>query len=420
MTARVEEQDRHTTAVGTARRFRELAPNDLELADPGSVLQAAVDAVCQPVGLAARSRSARRRDARPRRVRRLARSRAHPIGAAARPARTTVRCRIDADLVADAVSMIEQVVHDLPDGRATSRSIRRRRVRLPLRRDRARRGRRQHRGGARVLHGRPSPAERRDRGRGGRLRRRGRSLAGAQPGRAPPARAGPGPPGVRHPGRPRAARPDRCRSRSWRPLLPGQAETSGDAGTASALDALAAQAERIRVDGHPAPRAHPARGRSSRASSRARYGRDRGRARRSWRCRSPTASEWRPRSRPSSRCWPIRLWSTRSSRTCSPTRCATRRRRCRSRPRGSTARSGSASVTTDRACPRTSVSHLFKPITSTLATAEHGGIGLALVGRMADGDGRRRCATRAMPAAPLFVVTLPSPGEDADEIIELV
>jgi signal transduction histidine kinase len=62
--------------------------------------------------------------------------------------------------------------------------------------------------------------------------------------------------------------------------------------------------------------------------------------------------------------------------------------------------------------PEALVSHLFQPITTPLATSDHGGIGLALVGRMADAMGGAVAYEGGSCRGARFVVTLPAAGDD--------
>ncbi len=67
--------------------------------------------------------------------------------------------------------------------------------------------------------------------------------------------------------------------------------------------------------------------------------------------------------------------------------------------------------------PEALVSHLFKPITTPLATSDRGGIGLALVGHMAGAMGGAVAYEGAPGGGARFVVTLPAAGDD--EVIRL-
>jgi PAS domain S-box-containing protein len=415
VTDRVEEQDRHTTAVAATRLFRELAPNDLDVADPDSVVKAAVEAVCRhldwPVGhalLIAETPdhlvSAAWHDPEP--------TRSAPL----RACTDAGPMPIEADLVADAVSMMEQVVHDLEDGR-TNRAIvaarcgYRHAVILPVPVDGS--------VGA-VLEfftdGRRRPSAAIVAGVADFVDDVGRSLQRNQA-------------VVRLLDRDQARQEfvTRAAHELRGPIgavslmasaLARKAETSGDTSTASALNALAAQAERIgsmatrlleltqledgRLDLRPERVSVATAVRTAIVALPVSDGIG---------VEIAVPPELRVLADPSL------VDSILSNLLANAVRYASSTVQVEASQLDGAVR---LCVRDDGpGVPESLVSHLFQPITSTLATAEHGGIGLALVGRMAtamsgevryDGDAR----------GALFVVTLPSADEDVEEIIELV
>ncbi len=122
VTARAEEQTRYATAAGATRLFRELGPRDLDGADPATTLRAALEAACTylgwPVGHGFLL------DADPGYVVSAAWHEAEPSRSAPlREHTVSAPVLIDSDLVGEAVILVEQVVHALPDAAATERSM---------------------------------------------------------------------------------------------------------------------------------------------------------------------------------------------------------------------------------------------------------------------------------------------------------
>jgi PAS domain S-box-containing protein len=414
VTAHIEEQERYATAQGTTRAFRKLAPDDLDVAEPIAVVQAAIDAVCDhlgwPLGHAVLV------DAAPGHVvsaawHDLDPDRSAPLraGAEAGP------LRIDADLVAEAVLLMEQVVHELPDEQSTSRSVLAARcgyryaVTVPVVVDDAI--------GA-VLefytdgHRRPSQAVvagvadlADDVGRSLTRNRAVLNLIERDQARqefvARAAHELRGPIGA---------------ISLMASALAREAATSEHAEMASALDALAAQAERIRAmatrllelsqleEGRLELR--PERVPVERAVRAAVSALPRTEGVRVETAIAPELFVFAD---------PALLDSILSNLLVNAARYA---RSAVCVEAGQRQAGVAISVTDDGpGVPETLVSHLFQPIASPLATPDHGGIGLALVGRMASAMGGAVAYEGGPDRGARFVVTLRVAGDD--EVIRL-
>ena len=415
VTARVEDQERYGTTQATTRAFHRMAPANLEVADPAAVVRAAVDAVCGhlgwPLGHAVLV------DASPGHVVSAAWHDPQPERSAAlRACAEAGPLRIDTDLVADAVLMMEQVVHDLPDERSTTRSVVAARcgyryaVTVPVVVDGAI--------GA-VLEfftdgqRRPSQAlvagvadladdvgramthnqavlrlRERDHARQEFVARAAHELRGPVGSISVMARA-----------------------------LARQAETSEQPGMASALDALAAQAERIQAmatrllelsqleEGRLELRSEPLRVETAVRAAVAAAAR-----------RDGVSIDVVVPSELFVLADPALLDSILSNLLANAVRYARSAVCVEAAPRGDEI----ALIVADDGpgVPEALVSHLFQPITTSLATSDHGGIGLALVGRMAGALGGVVTYEGDASQGARFVVTLP-PAVVDDEVIRL-